>query len=102
MLPKWAYSYVQSKERYETQAEIEETAAEFVKRDIPLGCIVLDWMSWEDGKWGEKIFDKKRFPDVKKMVKKLNEDGIHFMLSIWPPMNECTENYAELDRKSVV
>ena len=102
MLPKWAYSYVQSKERYETQEEIEETAAEFVERDIPLGCIVLDWMSWEDGKWGEKIFDKKRFPDVKAMVKKLNDDGIHFMLSIWPSMNECTENYAEFKKEGLL
>ena len=100
MLPKWAYSYVQSKERYETEKEILKVADEFKKRDIPLGCIVLDWMSWEDGMWGEKIFDKKRFPHVKEMVAKLNKKGIHFMLSIWPSMNEQTKNYKEMKAKN--
>lgn len=102
MLPKWAYSYVQSKERYETEKEILKVADEFIKRDIPLGCIVLDWMSWEDGMWGEKIFDKKRFPHVKEMVKKLNDKGVHFMLSIWPSMNEKTQNYKEFAAKNLL
>ena len=102
MLPKWSYSYVQSKERYETEKEILKVADEFVKRDIPIGCIVLDWMSWEDGMWGEKIFDKKRFPHVKEMVKKLNKKGIHFMLSIWPSMNEQTSNYKEMKKKNLL
>ena len=52
MLPKWAFGYIQSKERYKTQEEILSVADEFKKRNIPLGCIVLDWLSWEDGKWG--------------------------------------------------
>ena len=42
--PKWAFGYVQSQERYETQEEILNVAAEFKKRDIPLSCIVLDWL----------------------------------------------------------
>lgn len=98
MLPKWAYSYVQSRERYENQQEILDIAAEFKRRNIPLGCIVLDWLSWEDGMWGQKSFDKKRFPNVKTMVKTLNEQGTHFMLSIWPSVDEKCENYAELKK----
>ena len=65
MLPKWAFGYVQSKERYKTQEEILTTAEEFQKRDIPVSCLVLDWHSWEEGKWGNKIFDKSRFPDAR-------------------------------------
>lgn len=95
MLPKWAYSYVQSKERYETQDEIVSVAEEFVKRDIPLGLIVLDWFSWEEGMWGQKTFDSSRFYDVPKMVDRLHELGIHFMMSIWPAMDEKSDNYKE-------
>lgn len=95
MLPKWAFGYVQSKERYKSQKEILETAAEFKKRDIPLGCIVLDWLSWEDGKWGNKILDKSRFPDAKAMVEKLHEQGTAFMISIWPNCKEGCENHTE-------
>lgn len=96
MLPKWAFGYVQSKERYQTQEEILTTAAEFKKRDIPVSCIVLDWHSWEEGKWGNKIFDKTRFADAKSMVEELHRQGIAFMISVWPNMNQGTENNEEM------
>lgn len=94
--PDFALGYVQSQERYESQQEILDTVAEFKKRDIPLSLIVLDWLSWEDGMWGQKSFDKKRFPDVPTMVEKLHEENVHFMISIWPTMDEKSENYKEM------
>lgn len=94
--PDFALGYVQSQERYESQQEILDTVAEFKKRNIPLSLIVLDWLSWEDGMWGQKSFDKKRFPDVPTMVEKLHEENVHFMISIWPTMDEKSENYKEM------
>lgn len=94
--PKWAFGYVQSQERYETEQEILEVAAEFKKRDIPVSALVLDWLSWEDGMWGQKSFDRSRFPHPDKMVEKLHEDDIHFMISIWPSMDEKCDNYKEM------
>ncbi len=95
MMPKWVFGYIQSKERYKTQEEILETAARFREENIPLGCIVLDWMSWEEGKWGNKIFDKSRFPDARAMVDELHKNGVAFMISIWPNMKEGCENNEE-------
>ncbi len=95
MLPKWAFGYVQSQERYETQQEILEVAAEYRKRGIGLDCIVLDWISWPEGQWGQKSFDAARFPDPDGMTKELHEEHVHFMISIWPNMDECTENVKE-------
>lgn len=95
MLPRWAYGYIQSKERYKTQDEIVETAARFKEEDIPLSCIVLDWLSWEDGKWGNQIFDKSRFPEAKKMVDELHAQGVKFMISVWPNRKEGCENHTE-------
>lgn len=95
MLPKWAFGYLQSQERYETQKEILDIAAEYRKRDLGLDGIVLDWCSWEDGMWGQKSFDEKRFPDAKYMTEKLHEMDVHFMISIWPNMDEHCENYKE-------
>ena len=94
--PKWAFGYVQSQERYETQKEILDTVKEFKKRNIPLSCIVLDWLSWEDGMWGQKSFDKSRFPQPDKMIEALSKDNVHFMISIWPSMNEKCDNYKEM------
>lgn len=95
MLPKWAFGYLQSKERFETQEEIECVAKEYRERGIGIDGIILDWFSWEDGKWGQKTFDKSRFPNPSAMVKALHEQNYHFMISIWPSMDESCENYKE-------
>ena len=94
--PKWAFGYIQSQERYESQKEILDTVAEFKNRKIPLSAIVLDWLSWEDGMWGQKSFDKTRFPSPDKMIETLHQDDVHFMISIWPSMDEKCENYKEM------
>ena len=96
LLPKWAFGYIQSQERYETQEEILSVAAEYRKRNIGLDCIVLDWISWEDNCWGQKSFDPKRFPDVDAMTKELHDNHVHFMISIWPNMAEITANNKEM------
>ncbi len=96
MLPRWAFGYVQSKERYVSQEDILQTAGEFKKRGIPVSCLVLDWQSWEPGRWGNKIVDKERFPDLKGMTDALHDAGIAFMISIWPNMNKGCQDYQEM------
>ena len=96
MLPKWAFGYIQSQERYETQEEILQVAEEYRRRNLGLDCVVLDWCSWEGNQWGQKSLDRKRFPKPSEMIEALhNEYQVHFMLSIWPNMEECTNNYKE-------
>lgn len=96
MLPKWAFGYIQSQERFETEEEILRVAKEHRDRHIGVDCLVLDWWSWEDGMWGQKSFDASRFPNPTKMMKKLHEQDIHFMISIWPNMSKNTPNYQEM------
>ncbi|MCR5118692.1 MAG: DUF5110 domain-containing protein [Lachnospiraceae bacterium] len=102
MLPKWAFGYMQSQERYETQKEILEVAGEYRKRGIGLDCIVLDWISWPEGQWGQKSFDKTRFPDADEMTKKLHDENVHFMISIWPNMAESCDNVKEFKDKKLL
>jgi len=99
MLPKWAFGYMQSQERYETAEEIVAVAKEHRDRNIGLDCIVLDWCSWEDGQWGQKSFDPKRFPNPTEMIQKLHEMDVHFMISIWPNMGKGTANNEEMARE---
>lgn len=95
MLPRWMFGYIQSKERYESAQELIETAGKFRETGFGLDAIVLDWMSWEGDLWGQKSFDARRFPKPAEMVESLHEMGVHFMMSIWPNMNEKCENYRE-------
>lgn len=102
MLPKWAFGYMQSQERYETQEEILQVAGEYRRRGLGLDCIVLDWCSWKDGQWGQKTFDPERFPDPDEMTEKLHQEHVHFMVSIWPNLTEGTPNYEDFAGKGLL
>lgn len=101
LLPKWAFGYVQSQERYETQEEILATVAKSREMSIGMDCIVLDWISWKDGEWGQKSYDPARFPNPKGMIDKLHDEHVHFMISIWPTMAGNTENHKEFAEKNL-
>lgn len=95
MLPKWSYGYVQSKEAYRTQEELVAVVQEYRKRKIPLDCIVQDWNTWEDGAWGNKIVDKRRYPNLQQALEEIHEMHVHTMVSVWPNMNAGCENHDE-------
>src|SRR6186713_731559 len=97
MLPKWAYGFWQSRQRYTTQAELLGVVAEYRKRKIPLDNIVLDWFYWPEDAWGSHEFDKARFPDAKGMLDKVHAQNAHLMISVWPKFYPTTANYQELD-----
>lgn len=102
MLPLWAFGYIQSQERYETAAELVETAEHFRKSEFSVDALVLDWMSWPDGQWGQKSFDTIRFPDPTGMIKALHDNNLHFMISIWPNMTVASEDYLEFQKEDLL
>lgn len=99
MLPKWAFGYIQSKERYCNQQELIDIADEYRKRNIPLDVIVQDWQTWEEGLWGQKTVDKKRYPDLSGCIDKLHDMNVKLMLSIWPNMGGNGSNRIEMEEK---
>lgn len=100
MIPRWALGFWQSRERYKTQDEIENTVAEFRKRKIPLDNIVLDWSYWKEDEWGSQQFDPARFPDPAGMISRLHTKyHTHFMISVWPKFYEGIDNYKLFDSK---
>jgi alpha-D-xyloside xylohydrolase len=96
MLPKWAFGYVQSKERYVSQAELVEVVQEYRRRRLPLDCIVLDWRSWVGDLWGQKTLDPERFPEPGRMMADLHALHARLMVSIWPIMRAGGENWQEM------
>lgn len=100
LIPKWAFGFWQSRERYKTQEELLNVVAEFRKRKIPLDNIVLDWSYWEEDKWGSQEFDLKRFPDANGMIHELHDKyHTNFMISVWPKFYEGLDIYNEFDKK---
>ncbi|RAJ82071.1 alpha-D-xyloside xylohydrolase [Chitinophaga dinghuensis] len=100
MPPQWALGFWQSRERYKTQAEIEQTVADFRKKKIPLDNIVLDWSYWKENAWGSQEFDLSRFPDAAGMIQRLHQDyHTQFMISVWPKFYEGIPNYQLFDQQ---
>jgi alpha-D-xyloside xylohydrolase len=97
MMPRWAYGFWQSRQRYTNQKELLDVVAEYRKRRIPLDNIVLDWFYWKEDSWGSHQFDKARFPDPAGMLEKVHAMNVRFMISVWPKFYPTTDNYKELD-----
>lgn len=102
MLPRWAYGYIQSKERYQSSEDLIDTVKKFKAAGIPIDCIVQDWYTWEEGLWGEKKVDKKRYPSIVGLVDTLHKEHIKLMVSIWPNMTEGGSNLQEFKEKDLL
>ena len=97
--PKWVLGFWQSRERYKTSEEIEQTLAEFRWRHIPVDNIVQDWNYWEDNQWGSHVYDPARYPNPQAMLDSVHQMHGRFMISVWPKFYANTDNYKELDAK---
>ncbi len=99
VMPRWAMGYWQSRERYKTQKEMLGVLNEFRRREIPIDNIVLDWSHWPEAEWGSHEFDRKRFPDPKRMVDSIHALNARMMVSVWPKFYTATEHFREFDER---
>ncbi|HMI19724.1 MAG TPA: TIM-barrel domain-containing protein [Sphingomonas sp.] len=102
MMPKWAYGFWQSRQRYETADDVTGVVDTYRKLGIPLDNVVLDWRYWRDDSWGSHRFDPTRFPDPQGMMAKIHAAGAHFMISVWPKFYPTTDTYQEFAAKGLV
>lgn len=84
MMPRWAYGFWQSRQRYNTQAEVVGVMQAYRDRKIPIDAIVQDWFYWPEDSWGCHCFDPARFPDPAAMVDAVKALNGRVMISVWP------------------
>jgi alpha-D-xyloside xylohydrolase len=82
MLPKSAYGYIQSKQRYASQKEILDVAHGYRERHLPADVMVVDWFHFT--KMGQMDMDPKLWPDPAGMNAELHKLGFRSMISVWP------------------
>ncbi|GGX79775.1 alpha-xylosidase [Pseudoduganella dura] len=99
LMPKWAYGFWQSRQRYETQDQLLDTVKTYRQNGWPLDNIVQDWFYWPENGWGSHDWDPKRFPNPKGMVDEVHKMNARIMLSVWGKFYENTDNYRELKAK---
>lgn len=99
LMPRWAYGFWQSRQRYNTQDELLEVVREYRKRRLPIDNIVQDWFYWPEDQWGCHCFDTKRFPKPQQMVDEIHASDARIMISVWPKFYPNTKNAQELAAK---
>jgi alpha-D-xyloside xylohydrolase len=99
IMPKWVLGFWQSRERYKSSADIEETLSEFRKRKVPVDNIVQDWNYWKLDSWGDHKFETSRYPNPQAMLDSVHAMGGRFMISVWPKFYCTVDNYKALDKK---
>jgi alpha-D-xyloside xylohydrolase len=82
MPPKSAFGYLQSKQRYSTQAEVLDVAHGYRSRHLPIDDLVVDWFTYS--KMGQMDMEPAKWPDPKGMNDELHRLKIHSMISVWP------------------
>jgi alpha-D-xyloside xylohydrolase len=102
LLPLWAYGFWQCRERYSSQQQILDTAAEFRKREIPVDVLVQDWQYWGKYGWNAMKFDEKYYPDPKEMMSALHGDNFHLVISVWGKFGAQTDVAKEFQKADLV
>jgi len=95
MMPEYGLGYWQCKLRYRTQDELLAVAREHKRRGLPLDAIVIDFFHWT--MQGDFKFEPRAWPDPEGMVKELREMGIEPVVSVWPTIDERSENFGKMN-----
>lgn len=94
MMPEYGLGYWQCKLRYRTQEELLAVAREHKRRGLPMDAIVIDFFHWT--MQGDFKFEPLDWPDPEGMVKELKALGIETVVSVWPTIDERSENFGKM------
>ena len=95
MMPEYGLGYWQCKLRYRTQDELMAVARKHKAMGLPLDAIVVDFFHWP--RQGDWRFDPIDWPDPDAMVKELKDMGVETVVSVWPTVDERSENRGEME-----
>ena len=100
VMPHWATGFWQSRLRYETQEDLLEVARRYYDEGVPLSVIICDYFHWtEQGDWK---FDPDYWHDVKAMTDELHKMGTRLVVSVWPTINENSENFKYMSENGML
>jgi alpha-D-xyloside xylohydrolase len=94
---RWAYGFVQSKDRYKSAKELLDIAQEYRDQHAPLDLIVQDWFWWKHQ--GDPVYHDdylKPYPDVPAAIQKLHDEHVHTIISVWAVLDKNSGTYKQM------
>jgi alpha-D-xyloside xylohydrolase len=93
LFPKWAYGLIQSKDRYQSQAEYLGVKNNYRNNNIPLDVVVQDWHYWDGASVQGCYCFNSNWTNVKSMLDEMHTANVHTMISIWSQLESGCANY---------
>lgn len=93
LLPRWAYGFIQCKNRYRSQDELIKVAREFRKRGIPCDALVIDWLWFRE--FGDLEWDERSWPYPEGMFRELSDMGFKVLSAQHPFISERCKWFGE-------
>lgn len=105
MPPRWALGNFSSRFGYHSQKEVLETIQKFKEENIPVDAVILDlyWFGKEMmGTMGNLEFERDSFPDPKKMILSLKDQGVKTILVTEPFILTTSNRWEDAVKKEVL
>ncbi|MGI6264687.1 MAG: TIM-barrel domain-containing protein [Acutalibacteraceae bacterium] len=96
MLPKNAFGYVQSRNRYGSQQELKTILNTFREKQIPLDGLVIDYHWWQ-GEFGDITHWGSSWGDPAAMMQYLHDNHVTCSISVWPSFKKSTDAYSRMN-----
>lgn len=91
LLPRWAYGYIQCKNRYRSQEELLAIGREYRRRGIPGDALVIDWLWFKE--FGDLQWEPTAWPDPRQACAELAALGFHVLQAQHPYIERASLNY---------
>lgn len=98
--PKWAFGlWVSGSFMPDSQDAVLERARRLRAEKIPCDVLHIDCYWQRFGRWSELLWDRKAFPDPKRMIVELGAMGFKICLWINPYLSTKSKRFAEAGKK---
>ncbi|MCX7796605.1 MAG: DUF5110 domain-containing protein [bacterium] len=91
LLPKWAYGFIQCKNRYRSEEELLWLGKRFRERGIPGDVLVIDWLWFKE--FGDLEWNRDYWQHPEETFKRLSELGFKIMQAQHPFIDRKSLKY---------
>ncbi|MBQ0075386.1 MAG: DUF5110 domain-containing protein [Prevotella sp.] len=103
MLALWTYGFHQSRERYESSAQLLDVVRTYRKLGVPFDGIIQDWQYWGSNyTWNAMEFINPDFKNAQQMIDEVHKRNAKFHISIWASFGPHTKQFKELQDKNLL
>lgn len=96
LMPKWAYGFLQSKNRYGNLEALLTVANQLREKNIPCDGLIVDWLWFRE--FGDLQWLQEDWPEPQTMLAELADMGFHVSLAQHPFISEeskCYQDYLD-------